>query len=701
MNHWSEYPFVRILFAYIAGIAIYLFTPVRLPVWLVPVLLITAWWCHVMLRHHAHLQFRHAILVGLPFQLAVLAFGAVHTSAGIDASDPLHYTSQMDSASFFVVKITEPPVEKERSMKVMARTIGYVQGNNVKASKGKIILYLSKDSSLHPITYGQVLLIKNRLKQVAAPANPEQFDYRKYLWYQEIYATGYLQSDEWQMIPVRKANPLFTLTYRLRALSLQAIQANITSPREAGVTEALVIGLKDHMSPDTLQSYSAAGVVHVLAVSGLHVAILFALLHQLLFFLNRKKHGKILQSVIIVLVIWMFSLVTGLSGSVVRAATMFTFITVGKNMKRTVNLFNLLTCSALFILLVNPLLIMDVGFQLSYLAVLGIGTLNRYIDAWLPRENKLIDFLWKMAAMSLAAQIVTLPLTTFYFHQFPTYFLLANLVVIPAAGLLLHLGILLICIQLIAPLAAFTGVLIGWITYCMNEFILRVEQLPGSVIFLPKINVMQLALLGCILFAIIRYFITSDKRWAFVSLICFVSVAGLHAYDVCTSFSEKSITLYAFRGSSMLAFRSGHGVEFVKHGATISNPDSLYLHRQYMLNHIRIDDWNTRQKNQVTSAFPAMHQHRFIYRFGGYRLGFIQGSPASAISDSTYQVDALVISGNPEGQLSEMIKGFETDTIIFDPTNSTYLINRWKKEANQIGLHTYAVMEEGAFTRKL
>lgn len=701
MNHWSEYPFVRILFAYIAGIAIYLFTPVRLPVWLVPVLLITAWWCHMMLRHNAHFLYRHAILVGLPFQLAVLVFAAVHTGAGIDSAQPLHYVTQMDSATYFVVKITEPPVEKERSMKVMARIIGYVQGNDVKASNGKIILYLAKDSLPHQIAYGQVMLIKNRLKQVAAPANPEQFDYRQYLWYKEIYATAYLKTNEWQLLPAMKANPLFILTYRLRALSLQAIRAHIASPRETGVAEALVIGLKDHMSPDTLQSYSAAGVVHVLAVSGLHVAILFALLHQLLFFLNRKKHGKILQSVIIVAVIWMFSLVTGLSGSVVRAATMFTFITVGKNMKRPVNLFNLLACSALSILLVNPLLIMDVGFQLSYLAVLGIGTLNRYIDSWLPRENKLIDFLWKMAAMSLAAQIVTLPLTTFYFHQFPTYFLLANLVVIPAAGLLLHLGILLICIQLITPLAAFTGVLIGWITYCMNEFILRVEQLPGSVIFLPEINVMQLTLLGCILFAISRYFITSDKRWAFAFLICFISVAGMHAYDVCTSFSEKSITLYAFRGSSMLAFRSGHSVEFVKHGDTLSNQDSLYLIRQCMLNHIRIDEMNTMQKNQGTSAFPAMNQHRSIYQFGGYRLGFIHGSPAPAISDSTHEVDALVISGNPEGLLNEMIRGFETDTIIFDPTNSTYLINRWKEEANQIGLHTYAVMEEGAFTRKL
>lgn len=701
MNHWSEYPFVRILFAYLAGILICLFTPLQFPAWILPVLFLVSCLGQLYLHKKAIRTYRHTSTIGLGFQLTVFAFGNVHTFHCIDKNDTRHYIHVIDSASFLVAKVTEPPLEKERSIKVVVEIIAYKKGVAVRPAFGKSILYLSKDSFETSLLHGNVLLVKNNFRQVAAPANPGQFDYKKYLWYKEVYATAYLQKDDWHLLPLQSANPLYAFTFRLRDLSVNALQTFITSPREAAVAVALVIGFKDNMSPETMQSYTAAGVVHVLAVSGLHVAILFALLHQLLFFLNRKKHGKIIQSVFILLVIWIFSMVTGLSGSVVRAATMFSFITIGKNMKQPVNLFNLLACSAMVILLADPLLLMDVGFQLSYLAVLGIGTLNRYIDHWLPRENKLIDYLWKMVAMSLAAQIATLPLTTYYFHQFPTYFLLANIVVIPAAGLLLHLGILLIAIQFIPPLAAVTGALIRWITYGMNEFIANIQHLPGSVIQLPDINLLQFLLLGMLTIAVSHYFITLRTKWLFTTLACLIGLPAIHAIDACLRFHENTITLYSFKGASALEFRSGNSLPLFKKNGSISSMDSIYLLQRWRLAHIR----NFKSSDQLNASRSIQKQDTLIinaiYQFCNYRMAVIQQPMVSDAGTNKIIVDALVISGNPRLRLEDLLDKFTTNTIIFDATNSRYRINKWEEEAKDSGLVTYDVKVDGAFVLRL
>ncbi len=701
MNHWSEYPFVRILFAYLAGILVCLFTPIQFPAWTVPVLLLILFLGQFYLRKQATRTYRLAAITGLVFQMAVFAFGNIHTFHCIDKNDEHHFTHIADRAPFLVVKVTEPPLEKERSIKVVVEIIAYKTEAAVRPAFGKSILYLSKDSLAALLSYGNVLLVKNNFRQVAAPANPGQFDYKKYLWYKEVYATAYLQKDEWHLLPLQSADPLYAFTFWLRDLSVKALQTHISSPREAAVAVALVIGFKDNMSAETIQAYTAAGVVHVLAVSGLHVAILFALLHQLLFFLNRKKYGKIIQSILILLVIWLFSMVTGLSGSVVRAATMFSFITIGKNMKQPVNLFNLLACSALVILLVNPLLVMDVGLQLSYLAVLGIGTLNRYIDHWVPRENKLVDHLWKMVAMSLAAQIATLPLTTYYFHQFPSYFLLANIAVIPAAGLLLHLGILLIAIQFIEPLAVVTGTLIRWMTYLMNEFIANIQQLPGSVIQLPAMNLVQFLLLGILIITVIRYFITRRIHWLFTTLACLTGLPAIHAIDTCLRFHENTITLYSFKGASALEFRSGNSLPLFKKHGSISGMDSIYLQQRWRLTHIRnfqsteqhIDP-NYRQKKD-TQALNT------IYQFCNYRLALIQRPVASCSDAVKIKVDALVITGNPSLCLENLLNRFTVNTIIFDSTNSRYRIKKWEEEANNFGVMTYDVKEDGAFVVRL
>ena len=248
---------------------------------------------------------------------------------------------------------------------------------------------------------------------------------------------------------------------------------------------------KDELDFEVKQAYAAAGAMHVLAVSGLHVGIIFLILNTLLAILDTSKKGRIVKAIILLISLWSYAMITGLSPSVLRAATMFSFVIMGTVLNRSSSIYNTLAASAFFILIINPNLLFEVGFQLSYVAVLGIVYLQPLIYKRIYTRWWLLDKVWAITAVSIAAQIATLPLTLFYFNQFPVYFMLSNLLVIPSAAVILILGILLF----IASPIPFISESIGWV---LNKFIeglnfgiKEIEVLPNSLIEGLSINVLE------------------------------------------------------------------------------------------------------------------------------------------------------------------------------------------------------------------
>lgn len=697
MNHWSEYPFVRILFAFLAGVLLNIFTSIHLPAWWLPVSFAITLLLHFFSRNKTVHLHRYVVVIGFSFQCCFFILGNILTSCKIDANDPEHFSHALTESDYFIVKITEPLIEKEKSFKVAATVISSNSKCGFRKNNGATILYLQKDSLAKQLRYGDILLVKNNFQPVPGTKNPDEFDYRNYLWYREIYATAYLRDNDWQLLPQRSINPLYDFTFRLRDISLCAIQKNIPSAREMGVVEALVIGYRDDMDYETQQSYTAAGVVHVLAVSGLHVGILFALLHQLLFFLNRRKHGKIIQSVIIITIVWIFSLLTGLSGSVVRAAAMFSFISIGKNMKRSISINNILACSALFILFINPLLITDVGLQLSYFAVLGIAALSKHFDNLLERENRLVDHVWKTVSMSLAAQLTTLPLTLYFFNQFPLYFLFANLVVIPASGIVLHLGILLIAIQFIPSLAMWIGKATMMITFSMNQFVQHIQLLPFAVIQLPAMQLTQALLMGIIILLLSRFFISSNKIMLYAGLAGILMFAAIQCATSCFQQSQNSVTVYSLRGKSNIEFRKGSSAVFFQSGSLLSVMDSAYLQKHWQLNQIRISA-RTSMKNSMQFYLDHHLLHDdHLFQFYNFKLAVVDGTGEINGHEKKLSVDAVLLSASPKLKIRDLLKQYETKEIIFDANNSSLQIRKWKQEAEQLGVKVYDVNSEGAF----
>ncbi|MBA2407734.1 MAG: ComEC/Rec2 family competence protein [Chitinophagales bacterium] len=700
MNTWNEYPFVRILFAFLVGVLLNLVFNVHLALWLLAVSVLLTITIHLLAKNKKLRLYRYAAFIGVSFQCSFLLAGNVITYYSIDYNNPLHFIHSTETAKSYIVKITEPLIEKEKSYKAVAVV---VQGNSTFGSQkafGKTIIYFAKDSISAQIKYGDVLQVKNNFKEVNQPLNPDEFNYKKYLWNREIYATAYLKDNEWAKLRKRIINPVYQFTYHLRDLSLSAIRTYISTPREASVAESLVIGYRDNMNGETTASYTAAGVVHVLAVSGSHVGIIFAMLHQLLFFLNRKKHGKLIQSIIIITLIWLFALLTGLSGSVVRAATMFSFITLGQNLKRSININNILACSAFFLLVINPLLVADVGFQLSYLAVFGITSLSKHINGWLLSENRLIDYLWKIVAMSLAAQLATLPLTLYYFNQFPSYFLIANLIVIPVAALILHLGILLIVLQLIAPFAALIGQLTFQVTRMLNEFIANIQALPHSVIPLPSISLMAAASMGFLIIFLTQFFLSASKRWLFCAVMSAIAFFSVQSYKGWMQHKETSLILYSLKGNSILEFRDGKQALLFQEGSP-SFIQAKYLKRHWQLNSITHPTYQ--KKFQSSSLYPADHlfQKDPFFEFYNFRLAVVRDPKDLPANGKKLTVDALILSDNPAIKISELLQSFNTGTLVIDANNAPYRIRGWKHEAKVLGIPMHDVNTDGAFIQNI
>ncbi|MEM9053079.1 MAG: ComEC/Rec2 family competence protein, partial [Bacteroidota bacterium] len=247
--------------------------------------------------------------------------------------------------------------------------------------------------------------------------------------------------------------------------------------REFGVISALVLGDKAQLDVDLRRQFVNAGVVHILAVSGLHVGIIYFLFGWL-FDLLLKKKGRLLKFILLLLILWAYAALTGFSPSVLRAATMFSFISLGKYHWKYGNVYNMIAGSAVVLLVVDPLLITQVGFQLSYLAVIGIVYFHPKFYSLLTFETWLPDKIWSLTCVSLSAQLATFPLSVFYFHQFPVLFPLSNLLVIPLATAILYLGISWLILSWVPFLSSILEFLTIKATYILNLTVETFNELP-------------------------------------------------------------------------------------------------------------------------------------------------------------------------------------------------------------------------------
>lgn len=342
--------------------------------------------------------------------------------------------------------------------------------------QGEILLYHQFDTLLGP---GQVLLLAGKPSTIEGPKNPGQFDYRTFMERQGL-AHSLFSGKKLYVLGSVIDQPIQQYFSYLRNYLIRQIDQFFESPASKQIAKALLLGYKKQMDPEITEAYSTTGAMHILAVSGLHVGIIYGFFFLLVKPYRLRTRIRVVYLTSIILLIWAYACLTGLSPSVLRSATMFTFVALAQMQSRSPSIFNAIALSALVLLVLDPFLLYAVGFQLSYGALLGILLIQPLlVRVWLPRYRWL-EYCWQITTVGVAAQLATFPISAYYFHQFPSYFILSNLVAIPAAFLIMSFGIPFLIFSKVPVL----GPALTWVTESLikmlNFLIMGLESLPGA-----------------------------------------------------------------------------------------------------------------------------------------------------------------------------------------------------------------------------
>lgn len=525
---------------------------------------------------------------------------------------------------------------------------------------------------------------------MSTPKNPNEFDYRNYLNLRAVYHQAYLDSNSWKTTSENKGNQLLVWSIQLRKKLTDQVDSWQLSENEKSVSKALLLGYRHDIDNDLLKAYSSAGAMHVLAVSGLHVGIIYVVLLYLLNIFGNAKGIKRFRTLILILALWSYALVTGLSPSVVRAATMFSFVAVAAGFNRQTSVYNTIIASALLLLLIKPTYLFEVGFQLSYLAVLGIVWLQpRFNSLWQPK-NWVLKQAWDITTVSLAAQLATFPFGLYYFHQFPTLFLVSNWVVIPLVSVLMYVGLFTLAISSLCIGAALLVKLYGYLLFTMNWCVLKVESLSGFLIdqiHISRLEVVLIYLVISLAFAWMFYGKFYRLVLAFV-MVCALLILQVNETILLNKKSE--LVVHSIRNNSAVSLVNNGKCMFISNSGLDDNTMSFHIKQYWWANDVKEfqfynwqEDWD-----EVLSK-----KRGDLIRLGSMVVWVV---PTNKISDETPIADIWLVSSKKVLPPQKETK-FYPEKVILHNQFSKWQYNKWEKWCNQHSVELRNVLEDGAY----
>lgn len=691
---WKKAPFLRLLIPVIAGILLQWY--LQFDIMQIAAALVCFATALIGLRLlPLSLRFKLQIFRGFFLNLLLVAVGSFITHQKDIRHNPQWFGKFYHDSNFIVATVNEPLIEKNKSLKADATVSTVLYGNSSQEVTGKIIIYFAKDS-LQPVTlqYGDKILISKKLQQIKNSGNPGSFDYKRYAAFNQVFHNVFLKKNDWILLKEKDINSFNQFLFTARQNVLNILKKNMQGrDDQLAIAEALLIGYTHDLDKDLIQAYSNTGVVHIIAISGMHLGLIYVML---IWFFNKipfVKRSNLVKVVLTLFCLWLFALLTGGSASILRAAVMFSCIVIGKSFDRHTSIFNPLAASAFLLLCWNPYFLWDVGFQLSYLAVSGIVLFQKPIYHLLYIKNGLVNKVWQLVSVTLAAQVFTFPVCLYYFHQFPTLFLFTNILLVPLSTVILYIEILLVAFAWIPVAGTCLGKLTWWLIWLMNKIILWFNHLAFSVVDGISISVTATLLLygfvACLGFWLINKTRTAFKA-SFIILLCFTALTGYTKWQRST---QQKLIVYNVPQHQAIDIVQGHQYKFI--GDTVLSTSGMQ--QNFHLKPARIS-LHLHNKTDSLSALIAKNR---LYRFHDKKILLIDESIVFENNDKKIMVDYIIISKNPKLYIADLAKVFIFKCIIFDGSNSLWKIDKWKKDCEQLHLRCYSVPEQGAFVADL
>lgn len=675
MFRWIPYAMVRVALFFSSGILLAIYQPELLSTTVVVSTIVV--FSVTYLISYFFLK-RNRLLLGVMGLGIVSLLGFLHLTLRTEIRREDHLTHVKDTVYAYTGIVRSYPQSKSKSWKLELE----VTAVKIKTAKswqlvtGRVQVYISKKENELTWRYGDHVLVMGAPQLLTPPANPGEFDFKRFLTFRNIHHQQFLRKGDFLVLQTAEQRSFIYYSHRARMWATEKIQQFVKEEQEQAIAMALILGVTDGIDTDLVNAYSASGAMHVLAVSGLHVGIIYALILFLLKPLRKHSWSRWTIAVISLVCLWSFAFVTGLSPSVLRAVTMFSFVAVARPFGIRTNIYNTLAASAFALLLYNPYLIMSVGFQLSYLAVIGIVSLQRPIYLLLEFDSWLGNWVWQITCISIAAQLTTFSLGLLYFHQFPVYFLISNLFVIPLSTFILVGGILLLLVQFISPVASFVGIVVEGMIKLLNWIVFTVEEMPYSLVNNIELSTFQCWLLMAILASIILLLERKSLRWLYLAMAISVLFSITQWIHFRASVNRTQMIVYQVNGHS--------AIDFIHHGKVIFLTDSILRNDNERIRfHIR--------PNRLLSGVQQIDTTVQGFRKNGVRYFSILDKTIAIVDSPNYElpisgtIDFLIISNNarPLHPINDLI----VHHVIVDSSNTRWRAKQWSTWAGNLPMH--------------
>ena len=547
--------------------------------------------------------------------------------------------------------------------------------NNISVS-GKSLLNVEKDT-IEPIFKVDDILISNSsFNTISTPLNPHQFDYKNYLSKKYIYHQLILTHKALIKIDSTK-HTLFGYAALLRENINKHLDNYNFKDSERSIINALLLGQRQDISKEIYDSYTQAGVIHILAVSGLHVGIILLLLNFIFKPLDYFKKGNYIKILIVLGLLWSYAIIAGLSASVIRAVSMFSIVAVAMHLKRPTNIYNTLAISMFVLLLFKPTFIFDVGFQLSYLAVLAIVVMQPILyNLWLPKY-KVLDFFWKIFTVTLAAQVGVIPISLYYFHQFPGLFFISNLVIIPCLSLILGLGLLIISLSLLNILPIFLANIYGWIISAMNVFVSWVSNQEAFLFKNISFSIGHVLLSYMLIISVIILIKQKTYKSMFSVLM---AILLFQSYLIFNSYNSSSSAFIVFHKSRYSAI-----------GTKQNKQLNLYNNIENVTNEKLITNFKVGEDISTITSDSI----RNVYAFNGKKMLIIDS--IGVYNVKSFRPDIILLRNSPKLNLERLIDTLRPELIISDGSNYKTYQERWAATCRTKKIPFHQTSKKGAF----
>ena len=667
-----QFPLVKVFLGFIIGL---LLCPIVKPN---PIFLISSTLLMIILFMYGSNRIEKIKKIKPVFGLSVyiisILFGFLTSFLHKENRNLNHYTKQInDYEKEYNLDLLL--LEKLKSSKKYTRYLCQITKLDKYKSVGKVIL---NNNSNRNYNIGTHLKVKGTIFKNKKPSNPGLFDYSAYLENQEIYAQVYIFKNK---IAIGKTeNNLLSYFSNFREKIILNLKKSVIKEKELNVLLALILGQQQDISPEVLKDYQFAGAIHVLSVSGLHVGFILIFINFLMKPIGNSGRKTVLKLIILLLALWSFAVLAGLSPSIVRSVSMFSIMAIGNHMKRSVNIYHTLIVSMLLILLFKPSFLYDVGFQLSYLALFFIIWFQPLLSGiWKPKY-KICVYFWDILTVSFAAQIGTMPLSIYYFHQFPGLFFITNLFIIPLLGIIMGVGIVVILIASFSVVPKFLTITIEHLISSLNFIIHKIAAIDYFVV--KNISFTKEMLWSSYLIILLAV-ILIKKPTFYKTVALFMSIFLLQLIFIFQKKENRSsseLTIFNYKKNTLIIERIGKGVTIYCNDSIKKGLDSNLIIQSFLI-----------EKFCSVSAVKPIQNTLY------HKNKKVLIIDSSAIYNKSISPNILIITQSPKLNMERLIKTIKPQQIVLDYSNYKSYTKLWKETCRKEKIPFHDTNEKGFY----